>query len=197
MLGLYIREKIKCELYRFLTRITPRVQTPMQQVFFQLQYKGYWNSGSDKKALEMFGMFGLWHTRDYIKQVGQIDFFEIDEKIIHYAKKALKEKVNFYCADSIKYIGETKKKYNLVVADTPYCFTDGFDPNTGIPPFMKDMLCTMSSGGVIIMNLHTEYLHMHHDIYSQIKNMTEREIKDLFYVIRNSMITYVVVVMGK
>lgn len=197
MFGLYIKERIKCGLYRIITRIMPRVQTPMQQVFFQLQHKGYWNSGNGKKALEMFGMFGLWHTMDYINQVGQIDFFEIDEKIIGYAKKTLKGEVNFYCEDSIKHIKETKKKYDLVVADIPHYFNEGFDQKTGISPFMKDMINVTSAGGVIIMNLHTEYLHRHHDIYLQVRDMSEREIKDLFYVVRSQRTTYAVVVMGK
>lgn len=46
------------------------------------------------------------------------------------------------------------------------------------------------------MNLHTEYLYMCSVICSQIKEMAERQTRDIFYVVRNREVTYVVIVVG-
>lgn len=200
MLGLFLKEKIKCDIYQFVSKYMRRTQTPMKQVILQLQQKGYWNP-QKISALEMFGMFGLWHTKDYVNQVKHIDFFEIDRKCIQYAKRVFKkEDMTFYCADSIKYLKRTHVRYDLIVADIPYAFTDGFDKNTGLPPFLKDMIHAVSTRGggygIIIMNIHSSYIKNYRKINEAVVSSSDKDVRDIFYVIRNPKITYAVFVFG-
>ena len=85
---LFQRELIKCNVASIIKKMIGRLQTPMDMLVAHLKNMGYWKDGVD--ALEMFGMFGLWHTRDYIDSIQSLDFFEIDREYITFAKKALK-----------------------------------------------------------------------------------------------------------
>lgn len=167
----------------------------MKQVMMRLNYSGLIEL--DKcNVLEMFGFFGLWHTKDYVKYVKHIDFFEIDKKIIRYAKLGFRnDNVDFYCGDSIQYIGNTDKKYDLVIADSPICL-DVYDKETGIPNFLGDMFRVSAENGALIFNIKTKHLTKYKKIREKIQLTSTKEVKDIFFVVRNKKITYVVVALG-
>ena len=169
----------------------------MEQVIQYLRYSRLLPS-KGCSALEMFGMFGLWHTKDYVKAVEHIDFFEIDKKIMKYAKKSFrKENVDFHCADSIQYIKNTNKKYDLVIADEPDCL-DLYEKETGLPIFLKYMFRVSKENGILIFNIRTGCLPKWKKIKEKIYSMAAEEgVKEIFFVVRHRKLTYVVVALGR
>lgn len=162
----------------------------MQSVLLQLKLKKIL---PDKiNALEMFGMHGLWHTRDYVNHVGHLDIFEIDPEYHRLSKKALAGyPVSFYCDDSIKYISATDKKYNFIVADIP--FGGDFYKEDGLPRFFSDMIRVADQGSVLIFNCHSVFLSDFKNLQDRIRTQCDsREVKDLFFVARNSNVSYIV-----
>ena len=175
---LYLKELIKSYIYQIVGSKMHRFHTPMEQVMKYLRYSRLLPA-KGCTALEMFGMFGLWHTKDYVKVVEHIDFFEIDKNIIKYAKKSFrKENMDFYCADSIEYIKNTNKKYDLVIADQPDCL-DLYEKETGIPTFLEYMFRVSKENSILVFNIRTKCLPKSKKIKEKIYAIATREIKEM------------------
>lgn len=177
---LYYKEKLKADFYNFILSHGGRLQTPILQMKRNLQVKGLWKP--DMVCLEMFGMFGLWNTIYYAGEVGHIDFFEIDEEVIKYAGKVLKRyDVTFYQADSIKYLIETSKNYDLIYSDIPYGLRE-YHGKYGIPNFLNAALSHLSNGGIFITNMDSADMSKFREIEEYVKHVSHGRVKDLFFV---------------
>ena len=183
---------MKYFLYKKVTGINKKTKTSMQSVLLQLQVKNLFPKKIN--AIEMFGMHGLWHTMDYINYVSNLDIFEINERYHLLSKNALKKyPVQFYNLDSIKYIKETKNKYNFIVADIPY--GGNFYDENGLPTFFENFINISDDNAIIIFNCHSIKLKEYNFLIKLIKEKIEqREIKDLFFVPRNDVMSYIVLV---
>lgn len=186
----YYKDRIKCSVYKKITGVNKKTKTSMQSVLLQLKLK---NLLPEKiNAIEMFGMHGLWHTMDYIDYVSNLDIFEINKTYHELSKISLKKyPVKFYNSDSIKHIKETSIKYNFIVADIPNG-GDFYDDN-GLPLFFDYLVGNIDDSGIIIFNCHSVRLKEYNLLVSLIKEKVKpREIKDLFFVPRNDVMSYVV-----
>lgn len=197
MIWLYTKEKIKSKMYQIISKRMKQFHRPMDQVVLQLKARGYWDENTKPLALEMFGMFGLWMFCDYQSYARRIDFFEIDPQIIKYARKAWKryEKINFICGDSIEYLKATNERYDLIVSDTPY----GFEKyvKEGVPVYLMDAVEVANRGGVIVVGIHTDCLK-DADLYTErVRNLNPERIHDVFYVVRNTKMSLLVLLLAK
>lgn len=190
---LYIKENIKSMLVSLVKGKLGRLGTSMDYVIKTLKAKQELKENAE--AIELFGMFGLWHTKDYINYVSKIDFFDIDNGYIKYARRVFdnNSKMTFFNEDSIKFIQNTDKKYDLVIADTPYSATFFYD-NNDLPVFLKDMIRVTRHGGVVIFNIHTDSLKRWELLKGEIVKESNRSVKDIFVLYRSSIISYVVMV---
>lgn len=188
----YLKDSAKTKLSDFISGKFGRLRTGMQNIFLQLSLKKLL---PDKLiAIELFGMHGLWHTKDYIRHVQSLDLFELDQKYHRLSKKVFKGfPVTYFNEDSISYIAATDKRYNLVVADIP-AGGDFYLPD-GMPVFWKDLLrVLMPDRSILIFNMHSEKLSNFKTTEELIRSNSEgRQIRDIFFMPRNSIITYVVV----
>ena len=186
ILKLYCREKLKANFYNFVLAKGGRLQTPMLQIKRNLQVKGLWKP--DMTCLEMFGMFGLWNTVYYAGDVGHIDFFEIDEAVIKYARKVLKGyEVEFYQADSIRYLTETSKSYDLIYSDIPYGLTE-YRGKYGIPNFLSTALLHLRGGGIFITNMDSAEMSRFREIEEYVNHVSHDRVKDMFFVVPGGLI---------
>jgi hypothetical protein len=167
-----------------------RLKSGMQSLLLQLEAKGRLPSELD--AVELFGMHGLWHTMDYVERVRHLEFFEIDKYYLELARKSLAGwPVTFHHADSIAWLHERRRTYNFIVADIPH--SGPFYADGGLPIFLDDLLHACAPGGVIVFNCHTAHLLRHGELERVIRDrLGPRVLSDIFYVPRNSLITYVV-----
>lgn len=163
----------------------------MQSVLLQLRLRGLLPKRI--RAVELFGMHGLWHTMDYVPLVEQLDFFEIDKAYLDLARNNLHPfPVTFHCADSIAWLRTTTERYDLVVADIP--FSGPFYRDNGLPRFISDLYKATLNGGVLIVNCHARFLANSDQLASAFEAAAEgRTIRDIFFVPRNSSVTYVVI----
>ncbi len=186
----YYKDRLKYFFYKKTTGINKKSKTSMQSLLLQLQIK---NLLPEKiYAIELFGMHGLWHTMDYINYVDNLDIFEINERYHELSKNVLKKyPVQFYNLDSIIYIKETKNKYNFIVADIPY--GGDFYDNNGLPYFFEYFIKIANNNSIIIFNCHSAKLKEYNFLVKLINEKIEqREIKDLFFVPRNNVMSYIV-----
>lgn len=186
----YYKDRLKYLFYKKTTGINKKSKTSMQSLLLQLQIK---NLLPEKiYAIELFGMHGLWHTMDYINYVDNLDIFEINERYHELSKNVLKKyPVQFYNLDSIIYIKETKNKYNFIVADIPY--GGDFYDNNGLPYFFEYFIKIANNNSIIIFNCHSTKLKEYNFLVKLINEKIEqREIKDLFFVPRNNVMSYIV-----
>lgn len=186
----YYKDRFKYSVYKRITGVNKKSKTSMQSVLLQLKIK---NLLPEKiNAIEMFGMHALWHTMDYINYVNNLDIFEINERYHELSKILLKQySVRFYNLDSIKYIKETNVKYNFIVADIPY--SGDFYDNNGLPLFFENLIRISEDNSIIIFNCHTEKLKEYKTLVKLINEKVEsREIKDLFFVPRHNLVSYIV-----
>lgn len=188
----YYKDLFKYSLYKRITGVNNKSKTCMQSTLLQLKVKCLLPEKIN--AIEMFGMHALWHTMDYIDYVSSLDIFEINERYHELSKVKLKKyPVNFYNLDSIKYIKETNIKYNFIVADIPYG-GDFYDEN-GLPLFFEDLIRISDNNSIIIFNCHTEKLKEFKTLIKLInKKVGSKEIKDLFFVPRHNLVSYIVLV---
>lgn len=186
----YLIDRIKQFVYKKVTGINKNAKTGMQNVLLQLKVKKLLPNKIN--AIEMFGMHGLWHTMDYIDFVDNLDMFEINKRYHELSKIMLRRyPVQFYNQDSIDYISKTKDKYNFIVADIPY--SGQFYKDSGLPYFFDDMTRISEGESIIVFNFHSQKLDKFSDIKAEIHNkIKEREIRDLFFIARNELISYVV-----
>lgn len=183
-------DKAKSAIYSLIIRKANKVQTPMTNLMLQLELKGL--LPKKIKAIELFGMHGLWHTLDYVKKVESLDIFEIDEVYHNYSKKVLKDyNVNYYNSDCLQYAQTTKEKYNLIVADIPY--SGNFYNDSGLPFFFNSLVRMSDTKSVIVFNIHSSRLNSFKKVVDEIENnLSTHHINDLFFVPRNNQISYVV-----
>lgn len=185
----YIKDYAKTGIYGGLRRCCPKLQTPMDQVVLQLKLRGL--LPKECHALEMFGMHGLWHTMDYIKDIKSLDFFELDSKYCKLAKHNLgRYNVKIFNQDSIAFVKNSHNKYNFIICDIPYC-TSFYDPN-GM--FWNDLINVSEEEAIIITNIHNTYLSKQ-SLKSMVMNYKPERIQDFFMVARNNLVSYLVVVL--
>ena len=186
----YYSDLLKFILYSKLSGEEKKLKTGMQSVLLLLRSKDL--LPKKIRALEMFGMHGLWHTMDYVHLVEHLDIFELDKKFSDLSKKNLpKNKTNFFSEDSIKWISSSNKTYNFIVADIPYSGT--FYNELGLPLFFNDMLKVTEKNGILIFNCHTKILSdplFENNIRTL--NNTEKTISQILLVPKNSLVTYVI-----
>lgn len=185
----YFKDYFKYKIYLFLYKNFGKLHTPMQEVFLQLKIR---NLLPDKiNALEMFGMHGLWHTMDYIKDVDSLDFFELDAVYLECAKRNVPaNKTNFFCRDSIVYIKNTSKQYSLIVSDSPY--GGDFYKDDGLPLFLNDIIQHAARRAIVIFNIKNEYMVNFCQLKEKITRI--RRAADIFSIARNEKMSYVVVI---
>jgi hypothetical protein len=97
-----------------------RLQTPMAQLLGTLDT--YELLPPTINALELFGMHGLWHTRDYVGRCSSLEFYELDPTYAAYAARTLPN-ADVVVADSIETVktGRLRRdKYDFVVSDNPF-----------------------------------------------------------------------------
>ena len=96
-----------------------RLQTPMTQLMGTLETYEALPPAID--ALELFGMHGLWHTRDYVERCSSLEFYEVDPTYAAFAARTLPS-TDVIVADSIEAVHARrlrKETYDLVVSDNP------------------------------------------------------------------------------
>lgn len=188
------KDKLKQSFYNKIGGKEKKLKTSMQSLILQLELKNL--LPKNMKAIEVFGMHGLWHTKDYIHLVDELDIFEINKKYHDLSKKNLKKfKVNYFLQDSIKFIAETENKYDLVVADIP--FGGDFYSETGLPRFIDDLIKISKERSILIFNMHSKFLKDYQRIQSElILKSKDKKVIDLFFIARNSEVSYVVVAFG-
>ena len=144
-------------------------------------------------AIELFGMHGLWHTKDYAGKVHRLDLFELDPHYHRLSKKVFKKlPVNYFNEDSIKYISVTENKYNLAVADIPA--GGNFYTCDGMPVFWNDLVRILLPGSVLIFNVHSDKLGSYKAIEDWIRNNSgDKKVRDIFFIARNSIVSYTTV----
>lgn len=190
----YLKDSLKQSFYKRITGLNKKTKTGMQNVLLQLKVKDL--LPSHIKAVELFGMHGLWHTLDYVDITDSLDMFEINKRYLELSKIKLKKyNVKYFNQDSIKFINETNQKYNFIVADIP--FGGNFYESSGLPYFFSDFIRIADDSSVIIFNCHSQKLKDFKTLVSQItRQVSPREIKDLFFVPKNELIGYIVLVLN-
>lgn len=127
-----------------------RMQTPMTALARTLQVYGALSS--QHHALELFGMHGLWHTRDYVSLCASLELYEIDPAYAAYAQRTLPN-TTARVMDSIAAVKEGKllrNNYDLIVIDNPYGniygndYAEHFDFFPSILRYIKN--------GVLVLN---------------------------------------------
>jgi len=104
-------------IYNFLRDIRRKLKlSPIQQVFRELKRRNV--RLKDLHALEIFGGFGDFHTKDYASQVSTLDVWEIEQKYGRALKRNL-PKAEVKITNSYEEIKNTPRKYNLIVVDNP------------------------------------------------------------------------------
>ncbi len=103
-------------------------------------------------ALELFGMHGLWHTRDYMRRCDYLEVWEINPTYAAFASRSLTNST-VVVADSIDAVhrGALKKDiYDFIVIDNPAVgqygdgYVEHFDLFPSILPYLQE--------GVIVLN---------------------------------------------
>lgn len=190
----YYKDRIKTAFFRKVSGLNARAKTGMHTLLLELKIKGL--LPKNIRALEMFGMHGLWHTMDYVPFVEHLDIFEINEKYHELSKKNLKGfPVDFQCADSIAFVESRPQPYDLVVSDIP--FGGDFYNQNGLPKFLPAMIEATAQKGVLIFNIHSSQLVDFNTFTGLIRAACgSREVVDLFYTPRNEWVTYTTIVFG-
>jgi hypothetical protein len=164
----------------------------MQMIFDLLTYRKLLRE--DAQAIELFGMFGLWHTKYYVDYVAHVDIFETNTIYHNLSKFALgSAKVSYFNADSLVYASQTDKRYEIVVADTP--MGASFYDRSGLPVFWNSLLRIATPQAVVIVNVPTWVLAYEEEFMRALaENTPVRKIKDVFFVPRDNVVSYCVVV---
>jgi len=131
-----------------------RLQTPMTQLLGALQV--YDALPAPLTALELFGMHGLWHTRDYVGRCSALDLYELNSAYAEYAARTLPH-TRVVEADSVEAVnaGELPRPaYNFIVIDNPVegAFGPGYVEHFDLFP---EVLTIMDDPGVLVVN----YIH--------------------------------------
>lgn len=186
----FFADYIKSLIIRLLTSVFSRLRLPVQQVFCELHVRGHIRG--PMKGLELFGMHGVWQTQYYLREFDRLEFFDIEMKYLKMAKWVLgNSRVNYHHADSLAYLASTTERFDMVIADTPH--DQKFYGPSGLPLFWEDLQRCGSSPSILLFNIHTELLG--NKLENVIRNSASREILDLFFVYKNNLISYAVLVL--
>jgi hypothetical protein len=144
-----VADRVKRAVVEVAQRVG-RLQTPMTQLMGALRADDM--LPERLIALELFGMHGLWHTRDYVRHCASLELYEINPIYAAYAARTLPN-TEVVVGDSIAAVkaGTLKKlKYNFIVADNPFRapFGDGYAEHFDLFPEVLDKL----DSGVLIVN---------------------------------------------
>ena len=131
-----------------------RLQTPMTQLLRSLEV--YEALPTPLTALELFGMHGLWHTRDYVGRCSALDLYELNSAYAEYAARTL-PRTRVMEADSIEAVNTgavPRPAYNFIVIDNPVegTFGPGYVEHFDLFP---QVLAIMDDPGVLVLN----YVH--------------------------------------
>jgi hypothetical protein len=113
-----LKEFLKWRYIDFL-RGGSRLRTPMELLISTLSARGY--LPSEIRALELFGMCGLWITKDYADICSYLELYEINPVYAMYAHKFIPN-ATVVNSDSIKALRERrlrKQSYTYIVSDNP------------------------------------------------------------------------------
>jgi 23S rRNA G2069 N7-methylase RlmK/C1962 C5-methylase RlmI len=101
----------------------------------------------------------------------------------------------FHCEDSLAWLKKTDRAFDLVVSDTPF---DGpFYDDDDLPVFLDDLLRVAAPGGVVLFNIHGRHLTAYQKTIDLVAARAgTRPIRDLFIVVRNTAVAYLVVAFG-
>jgi hypothetical protein len=107
---------------------------------------------TEMTALELFGMHGLWHTRDYAPHCRSLEFYEIDPVFAAYAARGLPN-AEVVVGDSIQAVrsGTLKRdKYTFIVLDNPSQspYGDGYIEHFDLFP----QILRYIDDGVLVLN---------------------------------------------
>jgi hypothetical protein len=131
-----------------------RLQTPMTNLLGTL--RAYDALPDRMTALELFGMHGLWHTRDYARHCASLEVYEIEPVFARYAARTLPN-TEVVPTDSIRAVKTRALKrssYNFIVADNPLKpFGDAYVEHFDLLP---DLFDYVDDEGVVIVNLLSE-----------------------------------------
>jgi hypothetical protein len=133
-----------------------RLQTPMTQLLRTLHT--YDELPRQLVALELFGMHGLWHTRDYVGRCTALDLYEINRTYAEYAARTL-PRSRVLNADSIHAVNTgtlPRSRYNFIVCDNPVRgpFGPGYVEHFDLFP---ELLRSVDDGGILVLNfIHPE-----------------------------------------
>ena len=144
-----IRDRIKRKVIDKM-QTADRLQTPMTNLLGMLG--AYKLLPAKLTALELFGMHGLWHTRDYVKRCEYLEFYEVNPYYAAFASRTLPN-TNVVVADSIDAVkgGKLKKeKYNFIVIDNPYTgvYGNGYTEHFDLFPAVLNYI----DNGILILN---------------------------------------------
>jgi hypothetical protein len=136
-----------------------RLQTPMTQLLGSLQ--AYESLPAPLTALELFGMHGLWHTRDYVGRCRALDLYELNSAYAEYAARTL-PRTRVMEEDSIEAVNTgalPRPAYNFIVIDNPVegAFGPGYVEHFDLFP---EVLALMEDPGVLVLN----YIHRDVDV---------------------------------
>ena len=194
----YVRDRVVQKAYSCILNPQGRAKTSMQIALLGLELKGH--LPKDLRALEMFGMHGLWHTMDYVHKVAHLDILEINENYHRLSKLNLKEyPVRFIHTDALQWIKESGERYNFIVADTP-SHTPRFYDDSELPVFLPELVRLLTSNSVLIFNVHSTVLSRSDEFQNLVidkLNELKVAVIELFFVPRSSNVSYCVVVARK
>ena len=136
-----------------------RLQTPMRQLLGALE--AYEALPAPLTALELFGMHGLWHTRDYVGRCSALDLYELNGAYAEYAARTLPN-TRVMEADSIEAVNTghlPRPAYNFIVIDNPVkgSFGPGYVEHFDLFP---EVLAILDDPGVLVLN----YIHRDVDL---------------------------------
>lgn len=176
-----------------------RLMTPMQMLVFTLGAQGY--LPVKIVALELFGMCGLWVTRDYEKLCSYLEFYEIDPILAKYAKRFVKN-ATIMNSDSIEAVNSRrllKEKYNFIVSDNPFKspYGNNYFEHFDLFPAIADYV----DAGILLISfiynvegaiLSREHLQRREEFYGNVKPSV-KEALDVYgkLIGRNRLIDYV------
>jgi ribosomal protein S8 len=177
-------------------------------------------------VLEVFGYTGAYHTQDYIKNVKQLDIWEIAKDCEAALKKNLPN-ANVRITNSYEEIKKTPKKFDTIIVDNHQgLFGDDKCEHFEI---IEDCFSKLSDKSVLIMNIipdlqtspyitrveeRTKHIERRksfyqHDtgvaisvahfekIYGKLANKNGYQIAHIFFVKRNELMTYLVLCLKK
>jgi hypothetical protein len=132
-----------------------RLQTPMTQLLETLH--AYGELPQQVVALELFGMHGLWHTRDYVARCAALDLYEINSTYAEYAARTL-PRTRVINADSIQDVKAgalPRPSYNFIVCDNPVQapFGPGYVEHFDLFP---ELLASMDDGVLVLNFMHPD-----------------------------------------